>query len=199
MAWSPQQEDALKGRQFEELQVYLGTVDSAVVDIGASNVEELLKLMRKFKRSHEDFDYFVMPTTPGRKQQQDTIATIVELAKIGVPGERMRVVFNRVADTASEAVRDDFAGLFHFADTTPGAPKLSPACCLGENEIYQRATEAKMSIPTIANDEINYKALIASATNPEERLALAQKLATRRLAQGVIEEVAACFKALAIG
>ena len=39
------QAQALRGRQFGELQEYLQTVENVVVDIGASNVEELLALM----------------------------------------------------------------------------------------------------------------------------------------------------------
>ena len=38
-------------------------------NIGASNVEELLSLMRRYRGSHEDFDYFVIPTVPVLKQQ----------------------------------------------------------------------------------------------------------------------------------
>ena len=37
---------ALRGGQFAELQEYLQTVSSVVVDIGASNVEELMAQMR---------------------------------------------------------------------------------------------------------------------------------------------------------
>ena len=48
-------------------------VESAVVDIGASNVEELLALMQRYRGSHEDFDCFVVPTVAALKQQQDTI------------------------------------------------------------------------------------------------------------------------------
>jgi len=36
------QERPVRGKQFGELQEYLQTVDNAVVDIGASNVEDLL-------------------------------------------------------------------------------------------------------------------------------------------------------------
>ena len=73
------QAPALRGSQFAELQEYLQTVDNVIVDIGASNVEELLGLMRKYHGSHEDFDYFVIPTVPALKQQQDTTATLAEL------------------------------------------------------------------------------------------------------------------------
>ena len=84
------QASALRGSQFGELQEYLQTVDNVVVDIGASNVEELLSLMRKYRGSHEDFDYFVIPTVPALKQQQDTIATLAELARIGIPASKLR-------------------------------------------------------------------------------------------------------------
>src|SRR5436189_1333299 len=83
------QGQALRGRQFGELQEYLQTVDSVVVDIGASNVEDLLGLMHRYHGSHEDFDCFVVPTVPALKQQQDTIATLVELSSLGVPPSRL--------------------------------------------------------------------------------------------------------------
>src|SRR5438874_4085739 len=82
------QSQALRGRQFGQLQEYLQTADNVVVDIGASNVEDLLALMRRYRGSHEDFDHFVVPTVPTRKQQQDTIATLAELSRLGVPAGR---------------------------------------------------------------------------------------------------------------
>jgi hypothetical protein len=81
----------IRGRQFAQLQEFLQSVDNVVVDIGASNVEELLKLMRRYQDSQEDFDGYVVPTAPDRKQQQDTAATLAELARIGVAPERLRV------------------------------------------------------------------------------------------------------------
>ena len=103
------QATALRGNQFGELQEYLHTVDNIVVDIGASNVEDLLALMRKYRGSHEDFDYFVVPTVPALKQQQDTIATLAELARIGIPPAKLRLVFNLVEDDAD--VRHTFEPL----------------------------------------------------------------------------------------
>ena len=39
----------IRGRQFAHLQEFLQSVDNVVIDIGASNVEELLKLMRRYR------------------------------------------------------------------------------------------------------------------------------------------------------
>lgn len=94
-------EDIIRGRQFAALQEYLQVAENVVVDIGASNVEDLLLLMSRYSGSHQDFDYFVIPTVPATKQQQDTIATLVALARLGVPADAARLVFNMLEETAT--------------------------------------------------------------------------------------------------
>jgi hypothetical protein len=188
---------ALRGRQFGELQEYLQTVDNVVVDIGASNVEELLALMRKYQGSHEDFDCFVVPTVPALKQQRDTIATLAELSNLGVAPERMKLIFNMVEDGIE--VADAFDTLLAFIQQSPVA-QVDVRCRLGLNEIYARlrlarATSAR-ELTAIASDETDYKALIATANDMSDKLSLAQALATRRLARGLIPELDACFAAL---
>lgn len=190
------QGQALRGRQFAELQEYLQTVDAAVVDIGASNVEELLALMRRYRGSHEDFDYFIVPTVPALKQQQDTIATLVELANLGVPADKVRLVFNMVDDDA-ELVQA-FDTVLAFLAERPIA-RADLACRLGTNEIYARVKGLNIELAALAADDTDYKALIANAKSTEEKLALAQRLATRRLASGVVPELDACFAALRLG
>lgn len=187
------QNQAVRGSQFGELQEYLQTVDNVVVDIGASNVEDLLALMRKYRGSHEDFDYFVIPTVPALKQQQDTIATLAELARIGIPATKMRVVFNQIEDDTR--ISELFASLFAFIEQHQFAP-ASTLCKLGANEIYERVKGSGVGLAELVRDKTDYKAQIAEATGVVEKIALAQKLATRRLATGVLPELDACFAAL---
>jgi MinD-like ATPase involved in chromosome partitioning or flagellar assembly len=187
------QGQALRGSQFGELQEYLQTVDNVVVDIGASNVEDLLALMRKYRGSHEDFDYFVVPTVPALKQQQDTIATLTELARLGISASRLRVVFNQVEDDAD--VREAFDTLLAFVAQNPVA-QVSPRCKLGANEIYERVKGTETDLAELAQDETDYKALIApSPGHPAEGRAGA---AARRpaAASGVVPELDECFAAL---
>lgn len=186
----------LRGHQFAELQEYLQTVDSAVVDIGASNVEELMSLMRKYRGSHEDFDCFVVPTVPALKQQQDTIATLVDLSGIGVPASRLKLVFNMVEDGTE--VAQAFQLLLSFLKQEPIA-QASVHCQMGANEIYARIRNLHTDLATLVADETDYKRLIAQADNTEQKLILAQRLATRRLATGVVPELDACFAALDLG
>jgi len=189
------QGQALRGRQFGELQEYLHTVDNVVVDIGASNVEDLLGLMQRYRGSHEDFDFFVVPTVPALKQQQDTIATLIELAELGVPSSRLKLVFNMVDEDAD--VPQAFRQLLAFLAQRPLAA-VDLACRLGKNEIYGRVKDSGNDLSAIALDETDYKALIVRADGVAEKLALAQRLATRRLASGVVPELDACFEALAL-
>ena len=183
----------LRGNQFGQLQEYLQTVDNVVVDIGASNVEDLLSLMRKYRGSHEDFDYFVIPTVPALKQQQDTIATLAELSRIGIPAAKIRLVFNLVEDGTD--VSESFDALLSFIKEHP-MTRASTRCRLGANEIYERVKGTTTDLAELAKDETDYKAQIAVARGISEKLVLAQKLATRRLAAGVVPELDDCFAAL---
>lgn len=183
----------IRGRQFAQLQEFLQSVDDVVIDIGASNVEDLLKLMRRYRGSQEDFDGFVVPTVPARKQQQDTAATLAELARIGVPATRVRLVFNQVDDDIP--IEHAFETLLAYCSTS-GVVQPRPAACMTYNEVYARIRGTGQSLLELAADATDFKAEIVKAGSTSDKLALAQKLATRRLARGVVPELDACFAAL---
>jgi hypothetical protein len=190
------QSQSMRGFQFGELQEYLQSVDDVVVDIGASNVEELMRLMHLYQDSHEEFDCFIVPTVPPPKQQQDTIATLADLHAVGVPPDRIQLVFNMVDDR--EPLERAFHNLLAFLEQQPIA-SANTCCRLGVNEVYARIRGAGADLAEIARDETDYKRLIARATDRSEKMTLGQKLATRRLARGVVSQLDACFAALDLG
>ena len=149
--------------------------------------------MRKYKGSHDDFDYFVVPTVPAIKQQQDTTATLAELMGLRIPASRIRIVFNQVEDGIP--VTETFEALLAFIAQNP-VGVLSTRSTLSSNEIYQRVKGTGTTLAQLAADETDYKGLIARASNTADKLALAQRLATRRLALGVLPELDRCFAAL---
>ena len=187
------EDDVIRGRQFAELQEFLQVVDDVVVDIGASNVEDLLALMRRYRGSHEDFDIFVVPTVPAGKQQRDTMATLAELSRLGIPADKVRVVFNMIEEGTD--LERTFDPLLAFLRLTPVA-RVSLDCRVGVNEIFGRVNGSGADLAAVAADPTDYKAMIAATSDSAERLALAQRLATRRLAVGVVPELDACFAAL---
>lgn len=187
--------DAFKGTQFAKLQEALQLSDDLIVDIGASNIEDLLVGMRRFKGSHEDFDYFVVPTVSDVKQQRDTVNTIDKLAAMGVEPKRVRLIFNRVdGDTPPEQA---FSTIKQFL-AEHALCEFNPRCTVSENELYQRVKHDSRSISTLANDTTDFKALIAKAASQEEKLKLADALAIKRLAAGVLPELDACYQALTL-
>lgn len=186
-------ETAIRGKQFGELQEYLLTVDDAVVDIGASNVEDFVNLMRQYRGSHEDFDYFVVPTVPASKQQRDTISTIEALAENGVPAKKIRIVFNMVeVEDSPERV---FAGLFEYQKEEKKFV-IKPEAVIHVNDIFGKVKGSDKGIIEILKDETDYKQKIKEAANAEEKLHYAQMLAVKRLAAGVTEELDGVFKVL---
>jgi hypothetical protein len=188
-----QEADALRGKDFAHLQQYMLASDDLIVDIGASNVEDLLKLMAKFKGSHDDFDYYIVPVVPDVKQQKDSANTANALAEMGVPKEKIKFVLNRVENGEDPAKQ--FTSLAAFVAVNPVAI-LHAAAHLTENEIYQKVKGDGRSITDLANDKTDHKALIAKAKTQEEKISLADQLAVKRLASGVLPELDACFKAL---
>jgi MinD-like ATPase involved in chromosome partitioning or flagellar assembly len=171
---------AMRGKEFGELQDKLMTLRHAVVDIG----------------SHEDFDAFVVPTVPALKQQVDTISTLRALTgEIGVPADRIRVVFNTI--TPKDDVSKIFSKIFdYYAENRNFV--LNRDAVMYENPIYEKIKAFDRSIIDLRNDPTDYVAMNAEAMEngePEEHLAqIRQLVAIKRLATRVTTELDAVFK-----
>lgn len=187
------EDEAIKGREFGELQEQLTLLDDAVVDVGASNVEDFVSLMRQYAGSHEDFDYFVIPTVAKTKQMRDTISTIEALADIGVPAKKIRVLFNMVElDEQPERI---FGGIFEYHEVAKRFI-LKKDAVIHVNDIYGRLKGNEQSIAEVLADPTDYKAKIKEAQDANEKLEFARRLSIKRLAEGVSRELDAVFKAL---
>ncbi|MDP3613771.1 MAG: StbB family protein [Rubrivivax sp.] len=171
--------EAVKGREFGVLQEDLMMHDAAVVDIGASNVEEVFKLMRAYKGSHEDFDLFVVPTTREPKQAKDTVGTIQALADLGVEPNRIRVVLNRTEP--DEDLEAAFSQVTDYARKC-GTCVVDGRAALHDNELYHRLRNLGQTVESMLADETDYRALLRAATDPDEKHRCAQMISLRRLA-----------------
>ncbi|MBW8848114.1 MAG: hypothetical protein JF607_24485 [Burkholderiales bacterium] len=93
-----------------------------------------MALMDRYRGSHEDFDHYVVPAVAAIKQQKDTIATLVELARMGMPAQKLRLVFNMLDEATS--VAEAFRPLLAFLQEQPLAC-ADTAFRLGSNEVYE--------------------------------------------------------------
>jgi MinD-like ATPase involved in chromosome partitioning or flagellar assembly len=182
----------IKGKEFAQLHEELLAESAAVVDVGSSNVEPALMEMRKYPGWADDYDYFVVPVTPVKKQQRDTISTIEGLSQLGVPASKIRLVFNMVeSDDNPESV---FGPIFEFAKT--GQFVLNTACVIRVNEVYARAAAAGTRVLDLASDETDYKAILAESKSQREKLKASMGLQNHRLAIGVTRDLDLVFAAL---
>src|ERR1035437_6454266 len=83
--------EVMKGKKFGQLVNELMPLDDAIVDVGASNVEDFLKYMQQQAGSHEEFDYFVVPLVNEKKAQADSVNTIRALSNLGIGQKKIRV------------------------------------------------------------------------------------------------------------
>lgn len=185
----------IKGKDFGELQEDLMLMESAIVDVGASNAEDFVKLMAQFSGSHEEFDYFVVPVVAEKKQQADTINTIKTLARLGVPSKKIRVVFNRVDPDDSQHIDNLFATVIGFHQ----AEKLFTLKCdavLFNNEIFDRLRALKKTVSDLIDDPTDYRAMLREAKTDDEKHFAVSMVSAQRLARSAQENLDQVFKAL---
>lgn len=185
----------IKGKDFGELQEDLMLMESAIVDVGASNAEDFVKLMAQFSGSHEEFDFFIVPVVAEKKQQADTINTIKTLAKLGVPAKKIRVIFNRVDPEDSQNIDNLFAAVigFHQAEKLF---TLKREAVLFSNEIFDRLRALKKTVAEVVNDITDYRALLRQATTDDEKHHAVSMVSAQRLAKSANENLDYVFKTL---
>lgn len=171
----------LKGREVDTIQEQLLINDDVIVDIGASNVEQFINGMNLFTGSIEDFDLFIVPVTPEKKQQVDTITTVDTLIEMGVSKDKIKIIFNRIQ--LDMDVNDEFYALINYLgsiDMTVATDSFIP-----DTMLFERANDSYDTVESILADETDYKALIKKSKSKEDKLAYAAKVMLPRIAKGV--------------
>lgn len=185
--------EKMRGKKFGDLQEQLMMMDSAIIDVGASNVEEFLKMMQQYAGSHEEFDCFIVPVVKEKKQQGDTVNTIRALSKIGIPKGKIRLVFNMVE--VDESVEDEFAALFGLAQAEKSFT-LNPSAVIYSNEVFEKIKTVGKSLGEVTNDPTDYRAKLREAKDDEEKEFCVRMVAIKRLAVTANQNLDGVFKAV---
>lgn len=185
----------LKGKDYGGLQEDLMTLDSAIVDVGASNVEEFIKQMSQFDGSHEEFDYYIVPTVSEKKQQADTVSTIRTLTSLGVPAKKIRVVFNKVELEDANDVPRLFRMIFGLSEETKSFT-LRPDAVVFKNEIFERLRVLKKTVSEIVADETDYRAILRDAKDDEAKAHAVSMISAQRLAKSAHKNLDDVYRVL---
>lgn len=147
--------EKLRGNKFRELFKRLILDDDAIVDVGASNVEDFMSNLESFQEAHEEIDLYVVPVTSGTKEQKETLAMISSLTAIGVPAAKIRVVFNRV----ERDVESEFPIVIGYYRQNRSF-WLNTNCAIFETELFDALAIKRLPMQSILADATDYKALL---------------------------------------
>src|SRR5690606_10992272 len=160
--------DQLRGEHFGRLFRELLTREDAIVDVGASNIENFLTHMMRYEDAHEEISYFVLPVINTGKAQRETIKTVAALAELGVDPERVRILFNRV----DSSVADEFPSILAYAAKTSEG-QANPPAAIHENEVFELLAEQRTTIADVLADQTDYRALLRD-TDPDDHVRISQ-------------------------
>ena len=147
--------EKLRGNKFRELFKRLLQEDQAIIDVGASNVEDFMANLEGFEEAHEEIDFYVVPVTSGTKEQKETVSMIGSLASMGVPADKIRVVFNRV----KRDVESEFPIISAYHDRA-NAFRINYECAIFESELFDALSINRLSMQSLMDDDTDYKALL---------------------------------------
>ena len=167
--------------------------EAAIVDVGASNIEDFLAELVKYDQAHLEIDYYVLPVVSSGKAQRETIKTIQALSEMGVPADRVRVLFNRV----DSDVREEFAAIFGYARKS-GDFQANPEAAIFENEVFDLLANKRTTIKEILADPRDYRQELRQADRDDAKLVshLSDMHALQSLARPVDRQLDKAFGAL---
>ena len=185
--------EQMKGDKFRELFQRMVVTEDLIVDVGASNIEDFLEGMSRLDDSHVEFDFFIVPVTNGTKEQRETISMISTLATLGVPPEKILLLFNRV----DSSVEEEFNILLNYVGKNNNAT-VNTHAAIYENELFDLLAIKKLAIDKLLNDPKDYKSLLREKKDaePKQRAFWAEMFGLKLLAKGVNKNLDSVYAAL---
>jgi hypothetical protein len=188
----------LKGKDFVKLQNELSKTNSALIDIGASNIESFLLSMSQQPGSHEAYDCFLIPVeASGAKSDaiDEFIKMVGILNQLGVEPERIKVVFNKLAVDADIAYEVRKIIRFHEIE---GWFTLDLRAVIHESPAFAAISEIDKSYSSMLEDTTNYRQEFRNTPPTEDarRLELTKLMRAQSAVKPVQQEFDAAFEAL---
>lgn len=184
--------EKLRGDKFRDLFKRLMLEDDAIIDVGASNVEDFMANLADFEEAHEEIDYYVIPVTSGTKEQKETLTMISSLVAIGIPADKIRVVFNR----AKRDVASEFPIVIAYHAINPSF-WMRNDCAIFETELFNALAIKQMSLQTLMADTTDYKSLLKNKdASEDDRNVWSDMYGLKLLCNGVNRKLDTVFSTL---
>lgn len=190
------EDEKLSAKDISEVQNQIDMTDVCIIDVGASNIEIFRNSLSKMSDTIEDIDVFIIPTVPKAKQLADTVNTVLSLELLGVPFDKIKIIFNMYDPDFSlerqyRLLFDDDSLLSLSLD------KPENQFIIPNTEVFDIALEANLDYKKIINDDNDYRALIRATQDKEKRKELSVRRTIKSLFKGFNSELDTCFNKLA--
>jgi len=182
----------LSAKEFDEIIKRIDDVDCTIIDVGSSNIEQFLVQMNEYQGSHDLIDYFIVPVVKETKQQEDSIQTIQNLMAMGVEEDRFKIIFNLAEkDTPIEKQYAIFLN-----DKTCKKIVGDTPVVVYQNNIFNILTKMNLKYEDVYSDDRDFRSLIRSAANKEEREELSNSRTVKMLMNGFNSDLDVAFENL---
>jgi len=184
---------SLRASSYGKLIDSIMLLESAIVDVGASNVEGFLKEMQELEGSHEDLDYFLIPVVKDDKIVKESMKTAVLLSDLGIPESKIKIVFNRFPKDLD--VLETFAPIFRFA-SSEGRFTVDKSAVIYENPVYAALNSAQSSLLELNSDATDYREALRQAGDEKQQRAALAMIANKRRASSATKNLDEVFATL---
>jgi hypothetical protein len=138
--------------------------DNIVIDIGSSDARLMLEKFSELSITRDLIDAWLLPVTPKLKEIADTVRTIQSLLAIGVPPEKVVVVFNEIDDPS--LIPSTFEAIFKLQKAV--GFHVAPVG-VRSSEIYDRLKNTNKSVFAIADVPFDFRAQKAAALEAKKQ------------------------------
>ena len=186
-------DETIAAKDIKRVFELIDSTDVALIDVGASNIENFMSNLKMLEGAHEEIDFFFIPTTPKPKQQLDTLTTINDLIDLGVEPEQIKIIFNFYeSDYSIEQLYSVIyeSGLYKLLKLKDKKNIFT----INDNPVFDMLGELGFSFTEIANDKRDFKTLIRAEKDLDKRLELSNQRSAFRLSQGFVKELDSTFK-----
>ena len=176
---------------------------SAMIDFGASDFNTTMDMLNQYTMVKDRVDVYIVPCTPGKKEQIDTAVTIDTLIGLGISPEKIRVLFNQVMLRDKPNLHRLFSGIFKLQALTlekHGVTFFADAdATMFQAEIFKRLSDLGVPLAEMLEDKTDYEQAILAEADKEKKFDLAARMSIKGLADNTDKTFDRVFDALMAG
>lgn len=176
---------------------------SMLIDFGASDFNTTLEMLSQYVKFKDAVDLFVVPCTPGKKEQIDTGVTIATLIDLGIDPKKIRVIFNQVMMRDKASLSRVFSEIFKLQKEYLASNKktfvVDQSIVMFQAEIFKRLGDKGLSLADVLADSTDFEAAVLAAKDEDEKFALSEMDSIKGLADNTNKTLDKVFAELMKG